>query len=58
MGDSSDYLIFACFLQFSDIDIKAESEGICTYNAQWELIDNNKRWQPKTYAIFVIFLFN
>ncbi|KAI9078339.1 hypothetical protein K1719_039715 [Acacia pycnantha] len=46
--------LFLEFLEkFSDIDSKAESEGICTYNGQWELINNNTRWQPKTYAIFI-----
>ncbi|XP_028776140.1 protein HESO1 isoform X1 [Neltuma alba] len=46
--------LFLEFLEkFSDIDSKAKSEGICTFNGQWELINNNMRWQPKTYAIFI-----
>ncbi|XP_054798933.1 protein HESO1 isoform X1 [Prosopis cineraria] len=46
--------LFIEFLEkFSDINSKAELEGICTYNGQWELINNNTRWQPKTFAIFI-----
>lgn len=43
-------------LQFSDISSRAVEEGICLYTGQWERIDSNMRWLPKTYALFVLSL--
>lgn len=43
-------------LQFSDISSRAVEEGICLYTGQWEPIDSNMRWLPKTYALFVLSL--
>ena len=43
-------------LQFSDISAKAATQGISPYTGQWEDIDTNMRWLPKTYAVFVISL--
>ncbi|XP_048326001.1 protein HESO1 [Ziziphus jujuba] len=46
--------LFISFLgKFSDISLKASNLGICTYRGQWEYIESNTRWLPKTYAIFV-----
>lgn len=41
-------------LQFSSIGSKAPTQGISPYTGQWEDIDTNMRWLPKTYALFVI----
>ncbi|KAH7855042.1 hypothetical protein Vadar_020590 [Vaccinium darrowii] len=46
--------LFVSFLaKFSDISSRAVEEGICLYTGQWERIDSNMRWLPKTYALFV-----
>ncbi|KAH7860805.1 hypothetical protein Vadar_018196 [Vaccinium darrowii] len=39
--------------KFSDISLRAVEERICLYTGQWEPIDSNMRWLPKTYALFV-----
>ncbi|KAI8031661.1 Protein HESO1 [Camellia lanceoleosa] len=38
---------------FADISSRASEKGICPYTGQWEQIDTNMRWLPKTYALFV-----
>uniref|UniRef100_A0A5B7AF62 Putative poly(A) RNA polymerase GLD2 n=1 Tax=Davidia involucrata TaxID=16924 RepID=A0A5B7AF62_DAVIN len=46
--------LFVSFLaKFSDISLRASERGICPYTGQWEDIDCNMRWLPKTYALFV-----
>nr|XP_043619531.1 protein HESO1 [Erigeron canadensis] len=46
--------LFISFLaKFSDINLKAETQGISTHNGQWEDINTNMIWQPKTYALFI-----
>ncbi|KAG5557829.1 hypothetical protein RHGRI_007913 [Rhododendron griersonianum] len=46
--------LFISFLaKFSDISLRALEQGICLYTGQWEPIDSNMRWLPKTYALFV-----
>ncbi|KAL6980589.1 Protein heso1 [Sarracenia purpurea var. burkii] len=46
--------LFISFIaKFSDIRSRALEEGICPYTGQWEHIDSNMRWLPKTYALFV-----
>lgn len=40
-------------LQFSDISAKAATQGISPYTGQWEDINTNMRWLPKTYALFI-----
>ncbi|XP_059628091.1 protein HESO1 [Cornus florida] len=44
--------LFISFLsQFSSM--RASEHGICTYTGQWEDIDSNMRWMPKTFALFI-----
>ncbi|CAL5398342.1 unnamed protein product [Camellia sinensis] len=38
---------------FADISSRASEKGICPYTGQWEQIDTNMRWLPKTYALFL-----
>ncbi|XP_028065379.1 protein HESO1 [Camellia sinensis] len=46
--------LFISFLKkFADISSRASEKGICPYTGQWEQIDANMRWLPKTYALFV-----
>ncbi|XAR66245.1 Polynucleotide adenylyltransferase [Bertholletia excelsa] len=46
--------LFISFLEkFSDLSSRASEEGICPYTGQWEHIDSNMRWMPRTYALFV-----
>ncbi|CAL5363683.1 unnamed protein product [Camellia sinensis] len=46
--------LFISFLKkFADISSRASEKGICPYTGQWEQIDTNMRWLPKTYALFV-----
>ncbi|KAG9151474.1 hypothetical protein Leryth_015088 [Lithospermum erythrorhizon] len=46
--------LFISFLaKFSDISLRAPSHGISIYNSQWEEIENNMSWLPKTYALFI-----
>ncbi|KAF5453589.1 hypothetical protein F2P56_028486 [Juglans regia] len=46
--------LFISFLgKFSDISLKASELGICPYTGQWEHIESNMRWLPKTYAILI-----
>ncbi|KAL3521132.1 hypothetical protein ACH5RR_019281 [Cinchona calisaya] len=46
--------LFMSFLEkFSDISAKAATQGISPYTGQWEDIDTNMRWLPKTYALFI-----
>ncbi|CAL5203141.1 unnamed protein product [Lathyrus oleraceus] len=46
--------LFIDFLRkFAQIDSWAAEFGICTYTGQWEQIENNMRWLPKTSAIYV-----
>nr|XP_027104376.1 protein HESO1-like isoform X1 [Coffea arabica]XP_027104377.1 protein HESO1-like isoform X1 [Coffea arabica]XP_027104378.1 protein HESO1-like isoform X1 [Coffea arabica] len=46
--------LFMSFLEkFSDISAKAATQGISPYTGQWEDIDTNMRWLPKTYAVFI-----
>ncbi|KAJ0718800.1 putative polynucleotide adenylyltransferase [Helianthus annuus] len=46
--------LFISFLaKFCDISTRALTQGISPYNGQWEDIDTNMIWQPKTYALFV-----
>lgn len=46
--------LFISFLtKFCDINLKALEQGISPYNGQWEDIEHNKIWLPKTYALFV-----
>ncbi|KAG5552641.1 hypothetical protein RHGRI_010661 [Rhododendron griersonianum] len=35
-----------------DISLRALEQGICLYTGQWEPIDSNMRWLPKTNALF------
>ncbi|XP_058730097.1 protein HESO1-like [Vicia villosa] len=46
--------LFIDFLRkFALIDTWAAEFGVCTYTGQWEQIENNMRWLPKTSAIYV-----
>ncbi|KAE8683097.1 S-adenosyl-L-methionine-dependent methyltransferases superfamily protein isoform 1 [Hibiscus syriacus] len=46
--------LFISFIaKFSDINLRASELGICPFTGQWEYIENNMRWLPRTYAIFV-----
>ncbi|XP_052170508.1 protein HESO1 isoform X2 [Diospyros lotus] len=46
--------LFISFLaKFSDISSRAPEQGISPCSGQWENIETNTRWQPKTYALFV-----
>ncbi|KAK6933128.1 hypothetical protein RJ641_036022 [Dillenia turbinata] len=46
--------LFISFLEkFSDIDVKASTQGICPFTGQWEDLQGNMRWLPKTYALFI-----
>ncbi|KAK1415541.1 hypothetical protein QVD17_31324 [Tagetes erecta] len=46
--------LFISFLEkFCDISLRALTQGISTHNGQWDDIDTNMRWQPKTYALFI-----
>ncbi|CAM8966684.1 unnamed protein product [Rhodiola kirilowii] len=46
--------LFISFLaKFADISSMALNQGISVYRGQWEDIDTNMRWLPKTYALFV-----
>ncbi|CAH1451138.1 unnamed protein product [Lactuca virosa] len=46
--------LFLSFLEkFCDINVRASTQGISPYNGQWEDIDKNMIWQPKTYALFI-----
>ncbi|KAI3734898.1 hypothetical protein L6452_14378 [Arctium lappa] len=46
--------LFVSFLaKFRDISLRASTQGISPYNGQWEDIDTNMIWQPKTYALFI-----
>ncbi|XP_024990021.1 protein HESO1 isoform X1 [Cynara cardunculus var. scolymus] len=46
--------LFVSFLaKFRDISLRASTQGISPYNGQWEDINTNMIWQPKTYALFI-----
>ncbi|KAL8257527.1 hypothetical protein R6Q59_029568 [Mikania micrantha] len=46
--------LFISFLaKFCDISVRASTQGISPHNGQWEDIDTNMIWQPKTYALFI-----
>ncbi|KAI3817772.1 hypothetical protein L1987_11570 [Smallanthus sonchifolius] len=46
--------LFISFLaKFCDISLRASTQGISPHNGQWEDIDTNMIWQPKTYALFI-----
>ncbi|XP_040999627.1 protein HESO1-like isoform X1 [Juglans microcarpa x Juglans regia] len=46
--------LFTSFLEkFFDIGLKASELGIYPYTGQWERIDSNMRWYPKTYTILI-----
>ncbi|KAK9063404.1 hypothetical protein SSX86_017274 [Deinandra increscens subsp. villosa] len=46
--------LFISFLEkFCDISLRASTQGISPHNGQWEDIDTNMIWQPKTYALFI-----
>lgn len=46
-------LFISFFEKFSSISSKAPTQGISPYTGQWEDIDANMRWLPKTYALFI-----
>ncbi|KAI5670609.1 hypothetical protein M9H77_10973 [Catharanthus roseus] len=46
-------LFISFFEKFSDINYKASTQGISLYTGQWEDINTNMRWLPKTYALFI-----
>ncbi|XP_047161948.1 protein HESO1 [Vigna umbellata] len=46
--------LFVEFLgKYAQMDSWASNLGICPYTGQWEQIENNTIWLPKTYSIFV-----
>ncbi|RAL54880.1 hypothetical protein DM860_013576 [Cuscuta australis] len=46
--------LFISFLaKFCDISGKASEQGVSTYTGQWEDIQGNMRWLPKTYSLFI-----
>ncbi|QCD98522.1 protein HESO1 [Vigna unguiculata] len=46
--------LFVEFLRkYAQMDSWASNLGICPYTGQWEQIENNTIWLPKTYSIFV-----
>ncbi|MCD9644436.1 hypothetical protein HAX54_032650 [Datura stramonium] len=46
--------LFISFIaKFCDISSKASAQGISPFTGQWEDIESNMRWLPKTYTIFV-----
>ncbi|KAK7379301.1 hypothetical protein VNO80_04758 [Phaseolus coccineus] len=46
--------LFVEFLRkYAQMDSWASELGICPYTGQWEQIENNTIWLPKTYSIFV-----
>nr|GMD59061.1 protein HESO1 [Ipomoea batatas] len=53
-NDSSLADLFISFIEkFCDISSKASDQGISTYTGQWEDIEGNMRWLPKTYSLFI-----
>lgn len=46
--------LFSGFVRkFAQMDSWAQQLGVCPYTGQWEQIEKNTTWLPKTYAIFV-----
>ncbi|KAI4384493.1 hypothetical protein MLD38_002642 [Melastoma candidum] len=46
--------LFLSFLaKFAQLDMKAGKLGICPYTGEWVELERNKRWMPKTYALFI-----
>ncbi|OIT38582.1 PREDICTED: protein HESO1 [Nicotiana attenuata] len=46
--------LFISFIaKFCNISSKASAQGISPFTGQWEDIEGNMRWLPKTYTIFV-----
>ncbi|KAG6734895.1 hypothetical protein I3842_01G293000 [Carya illinoinensis] len=46
--------LFISFLEkFVDTRLTASELGICPFTGQWERIDSNMRWYPKTYTILI-----
>ncbi|CAL1387403.1 unnamed protein product [Linum trigynum] len=46
--------LFVSFLaKFSTISLKARDFGISPFTGQWEEINNNTRWFPRTFALYV-----
>ncbi|XP_071685721.1 protein HESO1 [Rutidosis leptorrhynchoides] len=52
-GSSLADLFISFLAKFSDISLRAATQGISPHNGQWEDIDTNMIWQPKTYALFI-----
>ncbi|CAI0412084.1 unnamed protein product [Linum tenue] len=54
MNRSSLSELFVSFLaKFSTISLKARDFGICPFTGQWEEINNNTRWFPRTFALYL-----
>ncbi|CAL1374576.1 unnamed protein product [Linum trigynum] len=54
MNRSSLSELFVSFLaKLSTISLKARDFGICPFTGQWEEINNNTRWFPRTFALYV-----
>lgn len=52
-GSSLAELFISFLAKFSDISLRASTQGISPHNGQWEDIDTNMIWQPKTYALYI-----
>lgn len=46
-------LLVSFFMKFCDIEVRASEQGLSPFTGQWEPIEHNTRWLPKTYALFV-----
>ncbi|CAI0412086.1 unnamed protein product [Linum tenue] len=46
-------LLVVFHFQFSTISLKARDFGICPFTGQWEEINNNTRWFPRTFALYL-----
>ncbi|KAK4351404.1 hypothetical protein RND71_030717 [Anisodus tanguticus] len=54
INKSSVSQLFISFIaKFCDISSKASAQAISPFTGQWEDIESNMRWLPKTYTIFV-----
>ncbi|CAN0837618.1 Protein HESO1 [Linum grandiflorum] len=46
-------LFVSFFAKFSSMHEKAQDFGICTFTGEWQQIDGNTRWSPRTFALYV-----
>ncbi|WOG88171.1 hypothetical protein DCAR_0207405 [Daucus carota subsp. sativus] len=46
-------LLISFFAKFSDIDVRASEQGINPYSGEWEDVESNMAWLPRTFALYV-----